>query len=189
MKVEEYEILDIESVEESFSTIKSLSTDSRIRMFASYMEVVVEAITDDLENHFLVKEEMNHFFKYIEKKDKEMQKTSYEDEWGEDNKWNIILSEVNNIKMNLDIPSYNMINDNIIKLQREYLEDLKLLIEEYLNSKEYYVETYIIPYKNLYRTIREIYTGKVKEGSLFSEELKRIIREDTENYIEYGFGE
>lgn len=185
MKVEEYEILDIESVKESFSTIKSLSTDSRIRMFASYMEVVVEAITDDLENHFLVKEEMNSFFKYIEKKDKEMQKTSYEDEWGEDNKWNIILSEVNNIKMNLDIPSYNMINDNIIKLQREYLEDLKLLTEEYLNSKEYYVETYIIPYKNLYRTIREIYTGKVKEGSLFSEELKRIIREDTENYIEY----
>ena len=34
------------------SNITDLSTDSRIRMFASYMEVVVEAITDDLEKQY-----------------------------------------------------------------------------------------------------------------------------------------
>ena len=182
MKVNEYRVLDVKAVSQSFNHIAEMTLDFKIK-------VLVEKIIKNMEKQsrlcLVSKYEINDFFGYITKKDREIKNLLYDREWGEEELWNNILREVDRIKMNLDIWATEDVKGKIIQTQDFYITGLSIVLESKIGFKEEFFEKNRVPYLDLYRTIKEVYTDKVIKNSVLSWDLKQIIKEDTESYIQY----
>ena len=87
--------------------------------------------------------------------------------------------------MNLDIWATEDVKGKIIQTQDFYITGLSIVLESKIGFKEEFFEKNRVPYLDLYRTIKEVYTDKVIKNSVLSWDLKQIIKEDTESYIQY----
>lgn len=183
MEVENYEVLDKEKVYDSIQFISQQSVDFEIKLMAEEIERKLEKKGDRV--CLLSKNNMDSFFKSIERKDRRMQQSDYKKIWGEEETWGGILDKASTIKVNIDMSMADKNSEELMRMQRQYITIFKKLVAERLSSDEYFLELREIPNAGLFETIKKVYEGEESSNSIFSWDLKQIIREDTENYIKY----
>lgn len=183
MEVENYEVLDKEKVYDSIQFISQQSVDFEIKLMAEEIERKLEKKGDRV--CLLSKNNMDSFFKSIERKDRRMQQSDYKKIWGEEETWGGILDKASIIKVNIDMSMADKNRKELIQMQFQYITIFKRLVAERLSSDEYFLELREIPNAGLFETIKKVYEGEESSNSIFSWDLKQIIREDTENYIKY----
>ena len=183
MEVENYEVLDKEKVYDSIQFISQQSVDFEIKLMAEEIERKLEKKGDRV--CLLSKNNMDSFFKSIERKDRRMQQSDYKKIWGEEETWGGILDKASTIKVNIDMSMADKNSEELMQMQRQYITIFKKLVAERLSSDEYFLELREIPNAGLFETIKKVYEGEESSNSIFSWDLKQIIREDTENYIKY----
>lgn len=183
MEVENYEVLDKEKVYDSIQFISQQSVDFEIKLMAEETERKLEKKGDRV--CLLSKNNMDSFFKSIERKDRRMQQSDYKKIWGEEETWGGILDKASTIKVNIDMSMADKNREELMQMQRQYIAIFKRLVAERLSSDEYFLELREIPNAGLFETIKKVYEGEESSNSIFSWDLKQIIREDTENYIKY----
>lgn len=183
MEVENYEVLDKEKVYDSIQFISQQSVDFEIKLMAEETERKLEKKGDRV--CLLSKNNMDSFFKSIERKDRRMQQSDYKKIWGEEETWGGILDKASTIKVNIDMSMADKNREELMRMQRQYITIFKRLVAERLSSDEYFLELREIPNAGLFETIKKVYEGEESSNSIFSWDLKQIIREDTENYIKY----